>query len=287
MSGPAGEVVLEVEALHKSFGKVEILRGIDLTVRRGEVVALIGSSGSGKTTLLRCLNLLTVPTSGHIAISGETLFRAAPGQTEKGFRQAQLNRTRQRIGMVFQQFNLFPHMTALQNVMEGPRTVLGLPTAENRDRALGLLREVGMEAFADRRPESLSGGQKQRVSIARALAMQPLLMLFDEPTSALDPELVGEVLQTMIALARDGMTMVVVTHELGFALEVADRIVFLDSGVVAADGAPHDILLSPPDARVAGFVNRFHATAELMRPLLEAGSTAGAPSPRPANRIAK
>lgn len=268
-TGPsAGEPLLEVKGLRKRFGSLEILKGIDLTVRRGEVVALVGSSGSGKTTLLRCLNLLEVPTSGKIDLQGKTMFHAEDGRDLAHLRAADINRMRARVGMVFQHFNLFPHMSVLANTMEGPRTVLKEAPATNRARALDLLGKVGMADFADRMPDRLSGGQKQRVSIARALNMQPVLMLFDEPTSALDPELVGEVLKTMIGLAREGMTMVVVTHELGFALEVADRVVFLDSGTVAADGPPAEVLMHPPNERIRAFVNRFHETAELMKPLM-------------------
>lgn len=262
--------LVEMRNLRKSFGAHEVLKGIDLTVYPGEVVALLGSSGSGKTTLLRCVNLLEQPSSGRIAIDGAAIFDRAPdGRDNARIGARDVAAMRSRVGMVFQQFNLFPHMNVLANVMEGPRTVLGEDDATNRARALDLLAKVGMADFADRMPGRLSGGQKQRVSIARALNMRPSLMLFDEPTSALDPELVGEVLNTMIALAREGMTMLVVTHELGFALEVATRVVFLDQGAVAAQGTPHEVLLHPTNERVRGFVNRFHATAELMRPLLD------------------
>jgi len=236
-------------------------------LRRGEVVALIGSSGSGKTTLLRCVNLLEHPTQGRIVVDGDTLFDMTDGHRAR--RTARdINRIRSTIGMVFQQFNLFPHMTVLENVMEGPRTVLKEPAADNRARALDLLAKVGLLEFTDRYPHSLSGGQKQRVSIARALNMRPKLMLFDEPTSALDPELVGEVLKAMIVLAKEGMTMMVVTHELGFALEVADRVIFLDEGRISVDGPPRQVLIQPPNERLKAFVNRFHETAELLKPLI-------------------
>jgi len=268
VNDPKSAPLVRIRGLEKSFGNTRVLRGIDLDVRKGEVVALVGSSGSGKTTLLRCVNLLEHPTAGRIEIGGERLFHVEAGRDVARLPAAAIHRMRARVGMVFQQFNLFPHMNVLANVMEGPRTVKREAAASNRARALDLLAKVGMAEFADRMPDRLSGGQKQRVSIARALNMQPELMLFDEPTSALDPELVGEVLKTMIALAKEGMTMLVVTHELGFALEVADRVVFLDQGTVAADGPPRDILLDPPNDRLKAFVNRFHETADLMRPLI-------------------
>jgi polar amino acid transport system ATP-binding protein len=262
--------LVSVSGLCKAFGTAKVLGGVDLTVRKGEVVALIGSSGSGKTTLLRCLNLLEQPTSGRIDIAGKIIFdQGADGRVRTTQKEADICALRSRVGMVFQQFNLFPHMNVLDNVMEGPRTVLKEGDETNRARAMQLLEKVGMAQFADRLPSRLSGGQKQRVSIARALNMQPELMLFDEPTSALDPELVGEVLNAMIDLAREGMTMVVVTHELGFALEVADRVVFLDRGTIAADGPPGEVLLKSDNERVRAFVSRFHTTAELMRPLLD------------------
>jgi ABC-type polar amino acid transport system ATPase subunit len=261
--------IIAVERLVKRFGDHVVLDGIELAVRPGEVVALIGSSGSGKSTLLRCLNLLTMPTSGRIDVDGVALFDGDDRRPRVRLAGQALNRLRAHIGMVFQQFNLFPHMTALGNVMEGPLTVLGVPEGEARARAQALLDQVGLTEHATKRPAQLSGGQQQRVSIARALAMQPRVMLFDEPTSALDPELVGEVLKVMIDLARGGMTMIVVTHELGFALEVADRVVFLDSGKVAAAGPPREVLLRPPHPRLAAFVERFHETARLLRPLLD------------------
>ncbi|MBB3772664.1 polar amino acid transport system ATP-binding protein [Angulomicrobium tetraedrale] len=261
--------LVELRDIRKCFGSHEVLKGIDLDVRPGEVVALLGSSGSGKTTLLRCVNLLDQPSSGRIAIAGQPIYDRSPdGRDNVHLKGRDIWAMRSRVGMVFQQFNLFPHMSVLANVMEGPRTVLGEDDRTNRERAMDLLAKVGMADFADRMPTRLSGGQKQRVSIARALNMRPAMMLFDEPTSALDPELVGEVLNTMITLAREGMTMLVVTHELGFALEVATRVVFLDQGAIAAQGTPQQVLLHPENERVRTFVNRFHATAELMRPLL-------------------
>ena len=265
--------LISIKRLHKSYGAIPILNGIDLDVHKGEVVALLGVSGSGKTTLLRCVNLLEMPNSGRITIEGAPIFDcAADGSQNVKLPMREVNHLRSRVGMVFQHFNLFPHMSVLQNVMEGPRVVLRETETENRTRAMEYLEKVGMTDFADRRPDRLSGGQKQRVSIARALNMRPKVMLFDEPTSSLDPELVGEVLTTMMQLAREGMTMLVVTHELGFALEVADRVVFLDGGLVEADGPPSKVLLDPPSERVASFVNHFHATVELMRPLLEKSS---------------
>ena len=260
--------LLEMSGLRKTYGGIEVLKGIDLRVRKGEVIALVGSSGSGKTTLLRCVNLLEQPTSGCIKLEGRAFFHRAGNAEQVRLPTVEINKMRSRVGMVFQQFNLFPHMSVLENVMEGPRTVLREPAESNRARAMSLLAKVGLVEFANRRPDNLSGGQKQRVSIARALNMQPVLMLFDEPTSALDPELIGEVLKTMIDLAREGMTMIVVTHELGFALEVADRVVFLDDGLVAADGPPREVLIRPPTERLRAFVNRFHEMAELMKPLL-------------------
>jgi polar amino acid transport system ATP-binding protein len=265
-----GQPLVSIKGLSKSFGSHKVLRNIDLDVHEGEVVALLGSSGSGKTTLLRCINLLEMPDHGEIEIGGNAIFKCSgEGQSRSSISQKQVNALRSRVGMVFQHFNLFPHMSVLGNVMEGPRTVLKEDAGKNRERALDYLAKVGMSEFADRRPDRLSGGQKQRVSIARALNMCPKVMLFDEPTSALDPELVGEVLETMMTLAKEGMTMIVVTHELGFALEVADRVVFLNEGCVEADGPPSDVLLHPDNERVQSFVNRFHATAELMRPLLQ------------------
>ena len=262
-------LLVDIGDLRKAYGAHEVLKGVDLSVRRGEVVALLGSSGSGKTTLLRCVNLLEEPNSGRIALEGRAIFDRTPGGHDNArLKASAVNAMRARVGMVFQQFNLFPHMSVLANVMEGPRTVLRENDGTNRERAMSYLSKVGMADFADRMPDKLSGGQKQRVSIARALNMRPQIMLFDEPTSALDPELVGEVLAVMIELAREGMTMLVVTHELGFALEVATRVVFLDQGAVAAEGPPASVLLNPTNDRVRGFVNRFHATAELMRPLL-------------------
>ena len=263
------KIVLSIDDLHLRFGSVEVLKGIDLKIKRGEVVALIGSSGSGKTSLLRCINFLNKPHRGRIDIDGVTLFHVNDKNQEIVKRkQSEINRIRSTTGMVFQCFNLFPHMTIIQNVMEGPRTVKKKETKTNREMALALLAKVGMQDHADKYPNQLSGGQQQRVSIARALNMEPQLMLFDEPTSALDPELVGEVLNTMIDLANEGMTMVVVTHELGFAIEVADRVIFLEQGKIHADGPPSEILHSE-DPILKCFVSRFHETAQLLKPLMD------------------
>ena len=262
--------LLSVEKIRLSFGTKEVIRGVDMTVRQGEVVVLIGASGSGKTSLLRCINLLNTPSSGLISIDGEIIFSAAP--EDRGVSRigpAEVNRIRAKTGMVFQHFNLFPHMTALENVMEGPIIVKRESRKEVEDRARGLLAQMGLAGHEQKRPDQLSGGQQQRVAIARALAMNPKLMLFDEPTSALDPELVGEVLKAMTELARSGMTMVIVTHELGFAFEIASRVVFLDQGICAADGSPKDVLLRPEHPRLKSFVNRFHETAEMLRPFIE------------------
>ena len=238
---------IEVRDLHKSFGKNEVLTGIDLTVANGEVVAVIGPSGSGKSTLLRCLNRLEEVTSGEVLILGENIA------TAKG---KSLDAVRQRVGMVFQHFNLFPHMTALENVALAPVELKMLSKAEARKRAVELLTRVGLADKADARPASLSGGQKQRVAIARALAMSPEIMLFDEATSALDPEMVGEVLQVIRDLAASGMTMVLVTHEMGFAREVADRVVFMADGKVVETGAPAELFDSPKEARTQDFLSK-------------------------------
>jgi len=246
------DVMVEVRDLHKQFGALHVLKGVSLQVERGEVVVIIGPSGSGKSTLLRCLNRLEEPTSGTIFIRGEEITDP----------RAKLPRIRRHIGMVFQLFNLFPHMTVLENVMEGPRTVLGMPRAEAEARALELLRKVGLEDKARNKPATLSGGQQQRVAIARALAMSPDVMLFDEVTSALDPELVGEVLAVMRNLAEEGMTMLVVTHEMGFAQRVADRVVFLDQGVIAEQGSPEQIFTRAQQERTRQFLNQLHWDAD-------------------------
>jgi len=262
--------ILSIDHLNLRYGNRQILRDISLSVRQGEVVVLLGASGCGKTSLLRSINLLTQPQSGRITIGGEAIFdRSEQGVDRLRLGAKQIERIRARTGMVFQQFNLFPHMSVLRNVAEAPVIVGGMTRDQAEQEARDLLLQLGMEAHAEKRPAQLSGGQQQRVAIARALAMKPAVMLFDEPTSALDPELVGEVLRAMVALARSGMTMVIVTHELGLAFEIADRVVFLDGGEIAADGPPAEILLAPKHPRVASFVARFHESIDMLKPFLE------------------
>jgi polar amino acid transport system ATP-binding protein len=238
------EPILKVMGLEKSFGDLKVLKGINFEVQKGEVIVVIGASGSGKSTLLRCINRLEEPSGGRIFIHSEEIT----GRTAK------LHRLRRDIGMVFQHFHLFPHMTVIGNVMEGPRTVLKLPKKECEGRARELLSKVGLADKADEKPATLSGGQQQRVAIARALAMKPQIMLFDEVTSALDPELVGEVLGVMRTLAEEGMTMIVVTHEMGFAERVADRVVFMDEGIILEEGTPSEIFKSPKEERTKTFL---------------------------------
>jgi len=237
--------MLRLESVHKSFGDLHVLRGVDLDVRRGGVVCVIGPSGSGKSTLLRCINLLEPPDAGRIYLEGVEI--TAQGRGEVDF-------VRRRVGMVFQQFNLFPHMTAVQNVSLAQRTVLQRPEREARNKSCELLERVGLSDKVDEYPERLSGGQQQRVAIARALAMDPHVMLFDEVTSALDPELVKEVLDVMRELASEGMTMVIVTHEMSFAHDVADRISFMDEGVVVEEGDARDLLYEPKQERTKQFL---------------------------------
>ncbi len=244
-SAPTDCMVL-AEDVRKSFGDNEVLTGVDLRVARGEVVVLMGPSGSGKSTFLRCLNRLIDPDAGRIVVAGIELTA----------RHTNLPRARSRIGLVAQHFNLYPHMTVLANIMEGPRTVLKLPVAEARERAVVLLERVGLIDKIDARPHQLSGGQQQRVAIARALAMEPSVMLFDEPTSALDPELTGEVLDTMQELAADGLTMIVVSHEIHFASRVADRLVMFDQGHVVEDGPPLRLMQDPREERTRRFLSR-------------------------------
>lgn len=245
--------ILKLEALGKSFGPNEVLSGIDLSVGAGETIVVIGASGSGKSTLLRCVNFLELPTSGKIYLDGGLIgTQASNGAMHYADRD--LKRVRTRIGMVFQQFNLFPHKTALQNVMEGPVTVLKRSKADAEAKARALLGKVGLVEKTDAYPAHLSGGQQQRVAIARALAMDPQIMLFDEATSALDPELVGEVLRTMRGLRDDGMTMLIVTHELGFAYHAADRVIFLHQGVIHEMGPPAEVLLRPKERRTREFL---------------------------------
>ena len=248
--------MVRAENVHKRFGRLEVLRGIDLEVQRREVLMLIGPSGSGKSTFLRCINHLEQINAGRIWVDGELVGYRQEGNLLYELREHELARRRSEIGMVFQRFNLFPHMTALQNVIEAPIQVKRLPRAAAVERARKLLERVGLAEKAHVYPAQLSGGQQQRVAIARALAMEPKLMLFDEPTSALDPELVGEVLAVMRQLAQDGMTMIVVTHEMPFAREVGDRVVFMDGGVVVEQGPPAEVLANPKHERTRSFLAR-------------------------------
>ena len=237
--------MISVRNLKKSFGSVEVLKGVNLDIEEKEVVVIIGPSGSGKSTLLRCLNYLEKPTGGEITVDGMTLG----GGTD-------INKVRAEVGMVFQRFNLFPHMTAMENITLAPMKVRGISRAEAKEDALRLLRKVGLADRAEAYPEQLSGGQQQRVAIARALAMKPKVMLFDEPTSALDPEMVKEVLEVMKELAQEGMTMAVVTHEMGFAREVGDRVLFVDQGVIMEEGTPEEIFSRPQGARTKEFLSK-------------------------------
>lgn len=264
---------IEVRGLHKSFGTLEVLAGIDFTVARGEVVCVIGPSGSGKSTLLRCVNLLEEPTSGTVMVAGAEVTDP----------DVDIDRVRRRIGMVFQSFNLFPHLTALENLTLPQRRVLGRDKAEAARIARERLARVGLTDKESAYPAQLSGGQQQRVAIARALAMDPELMLFDEPTSALDPELVGDVLAVMRSLADDGMTMLVVTHEMSFAREVADRVVFMDGGVIVEEGTPEQVIGAPGHARTRSFLARLltPATAGLSEDPAGDADGAGEQSGRP------
>ncbi|MEU2130916.1 amino acid ABC transporter ATP-binding protein [Streptomyces sp. NPDC018352] len=248
--------MVHAEGVRKHFGKVSVLRGIDLTVERGRVCCLLGPSGSGKSTFLRCINHLEKIDGGRLCVDGAPVGYRQQGDRLYELKEREIARARRDIGMVFQRFNLFPHMTALENVMEAPVKVAGVTRAEARTDALRLLDRVGLADRAGRYPAQLSGGQQQRVAIARALAMKPELMLFDEPTSALDPELVGEVLDVMRQLAAEGMTMVVVTHEIGFAREVADTAVFMDGGVVVETGDPRQVLGDPQQERTRTFLSK-------------------------------
>jgi polar amino acid transport system ATP-binding protein len=247
-------VVVKAEDVRKHFGRIEALRGVDLEVYEGEVLCLIGPSGSGKSTFLRCINHLEKIDGGRLSVDGELVGYRQHGDKLYELREKEVSAKRARIGMVFQRFNLFPHMTALDNVTLAPTLVKGEPRAEVRQRARQLLERVGLSDKMFAYPNQLSGGQQQRIAIARALCMQPRLMLFDEPTSALDPELVGDVLDVMRGLAKDGMTMVVVTHEMGFAREVGEALVFMDSGVVVESGAPRDVLANPQHERTRAFL---------------------------------
>lgn len=239
-------VKIHVSHLKKNFGSLEVLKDISTDIHEGEVVVIIGPSGSGKSTFLRCMNKLEEITAGEVIVDGHNL-------TDK---HIDINKVRENVGMVFQHFNLFPHMNVTQNLMLAPVELKKATKDEARQRAIYMLEKVGMADKADTYPEQLSGGQKQRVAIARALCMTPDIMLFDEPTSALDPEMVGEVLQVMKQLAADGMTMVIVTHEMGFAREVADRVIFMDGGYIVEEGSPQEVLLNPQEARTIDFLNK-------------------------------
>ncbi len=248
--------LLKASNIHKAFGTNEVLKGVDLDVHKGEVHCVIGPSGSGKSTLLRCLNYLERPDQGYVYLDGEPIGYSWEGEALRELRPSELARQRERMGMVFQSFNLFGHLTALENVTLAPRLVNGEPEQQAVARAKDLLARVGLAEKAHTRPDQLSGGQQQRVAIARALAMEPEVMLFDEPTSALDPELVGEVLAVMTGLARDGMTMVIVTHEMSFAADVSDKVVFMDDGVVVEAGTPNDIFKNSRHPRTTSFLSR-------------------------------
>ena len=236
--------MIEIKNLHKSYGSNEVLKGIYQTVSEAEVLCIVGPSGSGKSTMLRCINLLEVPTSGEVFIDGELVT------------QQNINGIRTKMGMVFQNFNLFPHMTVLDNITCAPINVKGVSKADAEAKAIELLTRVGLANKANAYPRSLSGGQQQRVAIARALAMDPEIMLFDEPTSALDPEMVGEVLDVMKNLAKEGLAMIVVTHEMGFAKEVADKVIFMDGGVIVEQGTPEEVLVNPAEERTKNFLSK-------------------------------
>lgn len=236
--------MIEIKKLYKSYGNNEVLKGIDQTVSESEVLCIVGPSGSGKSTMLRCINLLEVPTSGEVFVDGELVTNQ------------NINEIRTKMGMVFQNFNLFPHMTVLENVTCAPINVKGVSKVEAEAKAMELLSRVGLDSKANAYPRSLSGGQQQRVAIARALAMDPEIMLFDEPTSALDPEMVGEVLDVMKDLAKEGLAMIVVTHEMGFAKEVADKVIFMDEGVIVEQGTPLEVLVNPSEERTKNFLSK-------------------------------
>ena len=236
--------MIEIKKLYKSYVDNEVLKGIDQTVSEAEVLCIVGPSGSGKSTMLRCINLLEVPTSGEVYIDGELVT------------SQNINEIRTKMGMVFQNFNLFPHMTVLENVTCAPINVKGVSKTDAEAKAMELLTRVGLDNKANAYPRSLSGGQQQRVAIARALAMDPEIMLFDEPTSALDPEMVGEVLDVMKDLAKEGLAMIVVTHEMGFAKEVADKVIFMDDGVIVEQGTPEEVLVNPSEERTKNFLSK-------------------------------
>jgi polar amino acid transport system ATP-binding protein len=249
-------MMVKMEKVCKSFGSLQVLKDIDFEVSKGEVVCIIGPSGSGKSTLLRCLNHLERITSGRVYIDDELIDERVAGKDQLKISQKKISEVCTELGMVFQRFNLFPHMTAIQNIIEAPMTVKKVPQQEAIAYAEELLKKVGLEDKRDEFPSRLSGGQQQRVAIARALAMKPKIMLFDEPTSALDPELVGEVLEVMKDLAREGMTMLVVTHEMGFAKEVGSRVIFMDQGEIKEEGTPEEIFSNPKNERTKAFLQK-------------------------------
>jgi ABC-type polar amino acid transport system ATPase subunit len=248
--------LLRIVDLHKSFGALEVLKGVSIEVERGEKLSIIGPSGSGKTTLLRCVNYLEKPTSGHVWVDGTLIGEKQVNGRYVHLSDRELARERAEIGFVFQRFNLFPHLTALDNVTVAPRRVLGVPRPEAEERAMAMLEKVGLAHKAAEYPERLSGGQQQRVAIARVLAMQPKPMLFDEATSALDPELIGEVLKVMRELAREGSTMLIVTHEIQFAAEVSDQVIFMDGGQIVEQGTPAQIFTDPAQERTRAFLRQ-------------------------------
>lgn len=253
--------IISVRNLHKKFGNLEVLKGVNIDVKKGDVVVVIGPSGCGKSTFLRCLNLLETPSLGEIMLEGEYVFKKSE-KSDKAEKQSEreatknINLHRQKIGMVFQQFNLFPHLTILKNITLAPVQLKKMTEKEANEKALALLKKVGLEDKANAYPPTLSGGQKQRIAIVRALAMEPDVMLFDEPTSALDPEMVGEVLKVMTELAQDKMTMIVVTHEMGFAKEVGTRIIFMDDGVIKEENSPKEFFKNPKDKRLQEFLSK-------------------------------
>jgi len=247
---------LSVRNLHKSFGPVEVLKGISLDAQQGDVISILGSSGSGKSTLLRCINMLETPDSGDITVAGETIHMQSRPKGNRPTDRRQVDRIRSRLGMVFQSFNLWSHKTVLENIIEAPIHVQRRPKAECIEEAEALLAKVGIADKRNHYPSHLSGGQQQRAAIARALAMQPKVMLFDEPTSALDPELVGEVLRVMRGLAEEGRTMLVVTHEMGFARDVSSRVIFVHQGLIEADGKPHEVFANSKSDRFRQFISK-------------------------------
>ena len=277
----ATDIQIRLVDIRKSFGSHHVLKGVSLEVAAGEVVVIIGPSGTGKSTLLRTINLLGPPDSGEVWVNGVTLFSTRPGTRKANLSPAELRRAREEIGMVFQESNLFPHRKVIENVIEGPVWVRKTAEQEARRDALGLLERFGLAQHAQKYPNQLSGGEQQRVSICRALAMQPRIMLFDEPTASLDPELVGEVLVVMKELADEGMTMVVVTHEMGFARQVGDRVIFMDEGVIVEEDRPAVIFTAPKNPRTQRFLRRvlnpLEETLDMQREVSQARQTASAP----------